>query len=116
MTHYRIIVDGEPFAKERPRFGKGRIYTPSKTKAAEQSVGWAAKLAMKGNPPMVGPVRVSVTAFSTAPASKDLDNIVKLALDGMNKIVWGDDRQVIEIHATKYEHDEPKLIINVDAA
>ena len=31
----------------------------------------------------------------------DLDNLVKFVLDGMNKLVYGDDKQVVQVVATK---------------
>ena len=106
----RFRLDGRPQGKERPRLGKGRVFTPRKTKLYEEAIGWQARIAMKGKKPIDGPVRVSImAAFRGDPGvfcnnKVDLDNICKACLDGMNGIVMGDDRQVVEIKLMKI-HD-----------
>lgn len=46
MTVIHINFDGRLIGKGRPRFGKGRVYTPAKTLAAETSLGLEAKVVM----------------------------------------------------------------------
>ena len=64
--------------------------------------------------PLIGPIRLSVTAWLPQPASMskrdrltarpirrpDLDNFLKTCLDGLSP-VWLDDSQVVELTATK---------------
>ena len=48
------------------------------------------------------------------PTSKpDLDNFLKLFLDAMNKVVYMDDSQIVEIFATKVYSKYPCTVINV---
>ena len=51
-----------------------------------------------------GPVAVYMHVYRERKAG-DLDNRVKLTLDALNGIAWGDDAQVVELHA--YRRDDP---------
>ena len=46
----------------------------------------------------------------------DLDNVVKICLDGMNGIVFKDDSQITSIHATKVYGEVPKVEVMVRQA
>ncbi|SFD03358.1 RusA family crossover junction endodeoxyribonuclease [Collimonas sp. OK412] len=131
-----FVVDGQPVAKGRPRFarvGKGvKAYTPAKTATYEQQVSWAAKASMCGASPLAGPVELHVLLYMQIPASyskvkraraisgdlrptskPDLDNVVKGIKDACNKIVWGDDSQVVRIVASKHYAARPFAAVDV---
>lgn len=103
---YSFTVDGEPVAKARPRVVNGHTYTPAKTKDAEEAIGWAFKAKYPGVP-------ISESLFSVdiefivpnykngKPRKFDLDNGIKLVLDALNGVVWGDDNQVTSVKASK---------------
>lgn len=94
------IIVSSPVPKGRPRFGKkGHVYTPKRTRDFEASIAWMAKAEMKGRAPLTGPVRVEVQVGYKRDA--DLDNFIKAALDGINRIVFKDDRQVVALTAHK---------------
>ena len=130
-----IILAGEPVGKGRPRFVKatGRAYTPEKTARYEDKIGWAAQAVMAGRPLMDKMLKVEIVAYLSIPVSKpkkwqvdalsgvirptkkpDIDNYVKGALDALNKVVWHDDGQVVEVLAQKFYSDRPRLEIRVD--
>ena len=44
-----IEIPGEPVAKGRPRMGKYGVYTPTKTKNAEEAIGWRNESIVKRN-------------------------------------------------------------------
>ncbi len=109
---YTFTVQGRPVPKGRPRMSrKGRVYTPEATKEAEQlyvdSVGDA--------PSFDGPVYIELTFTADcteveiqtvdgwkSPLRGDLDNYIKLALDGIQKAgIIANDRQVVGVHAIK---------------
>ena len=127
-----FVVPGEPVPKARPRFtmqgGKARTYTPTSSAAYETTVGLLAHAAMQGREPMQGAVHVQVQAFFPVPQSwskkrkaaaswhasrPDLDNIVKSALDGLNRVAFADDGQVASIFATKAYSATPRLEVAV---
>ena len=128
----RIFVPGVPVPKGRPRFGRGRVFTPKKTRAYEDTIRLEATLAMKGRKPLTGPLDVSVTAWLPIPASwskrkrgnaiamtlrptsrPDIDNYTKSACDGCNGIVYGDDAQIALIEGAKVYSEDPGLVISV---
>lgn len=102
MTRIAFTVQGRPVAKGRPRFGRGRAYTPGITRAWEEAVGWAYK--ESGGPLFRGPVEVGLV-FRAYAWPGDLDNLQKALLDGLNGLAWADDRQVRVLEA--------RLIIDV---
>lgn len=135
MSRIFFVVPGEPVAKARPRFtmqgGKARTYTPTSSAAYETTVGLLALSAMRAqgiSEPMKGTLHVQVQAFFPVPrtwskkrksaaswhASRpDLDNVLKSALDGLNRIAFADDGQVASIYATKAYSDTPRLEVAV---
>lgn len=135
-----FIVPGEPRGKGRPKASRlpngVRMYTDGKTVAYEGLVAHEARLVMDGRPPMGGAVSVEIQATLTPPKSKpkkiqaamlsgrirpttkpDLDNLAKSILDGMNGIVFGDDKQVHALIVTKrYAETAAVCVLASDAA
>jgi|SRR5215211_1233734 len=128
-----IIIQGEPIAKGRPRMTrKGFAYTPAATRKYEAHGRLAAQLAMNGNPPLAGPVKIELLVELPIPASwsqrkstaaltgdvrptskPDIDNYVKAALDALNSIVVCDDSQVVELQSVKRFGSSPKMVATV---
>jgi Holliday junction resolvase RusA-like endonuclease len=120
MTFQVIFsVEGDPVGKQRPRFSRGRTYTPQKTVAYEKQIADKAREAMGSSEPLETPVAVYIYANYKVPASyskqrrsdclnglerpkvNDIDNVCKCVLDAMNDVVYVDDKQVVSLHATK---------------
>lgn len=97
-----FTVPGQAVPKERPRLGRGHhFYTPQKTKDYEAHVGacamkWASFRAQPWPTDRFYILTVNVYHGDDDP--RDLDNIVKSICDGLNKVLWDDDRQVKEMH------------------
>lgn len=116
-------VSGEPVAKGRPRMttigGSARAYTPAKTRKAEERVAalWQGECVEQGVP-----IMVTVKAYHERPKAHrlvsgqlskageasvfptkrpDLDNIVKLILDGLNGVAFHDDSQIVNLIAER---------------
>jgi len=128
-----FVVIGTPVGKARARivYGKG-AYTPEKTRAAEEEIGWLAKEAWAGKPLQDGPVSLTVYFFFPIPRSwprekrvlalncellptvkPDLDNCTKLVSDALTGIVWKNDSQAIFIRVAKFYSDRPRTEIVV---
>jgi Holliday junction resolvase RusA-like endonuclease len=107
------------------------IYTPAETRAYQRAVALAAKVAMKGQGPLAGPLRLLVIAFMPVPASwsgrkrdaalagtlrptvkPDYDNIIK-QMDALKGIVWTDDVQVVDGRAVKLYAENPRLRVEI---
>lgn len=116
-----FFVPGRPFAKQRPRFGRGRAYTHPETAAAEKALRWYAERAADWAPlasgtPWQGPIELThVTIYAVPPswsarraetsdwhvARPDQDNVLKLTKDALNGVLWIDDAQVCVVRALK---------------
>ena len=129
-------VYGEPVGKGRPRFAKRgafvSTYTPQKTKTYEDEIRMMTKAAMGSSQPLDTPVTVAIYIRVGIPASyskqkrkdalegilkptkkPDIDNIAKCFLDGMNDIVYLDDKQVVNLHITKVYAETPAVEVMV---
>jgi Holliday junction resolvase RusA-like endonuclease len=128
MFQVTFKIIGNPHAKGRPRFSRAggfvKTYTDAKTKSYEELVTFSAKQAMGSSEP----IKTSLDAFLffsipipksyskkrteaclsglERPMKKDLDNLCKSVLDGMNRIVYEDDGQIVSLHCTKF-YGEP---------
>lgn len=126
-----FILWGEPVGKGRPRFWQGHAVTPPKTKAYEKEVARIYK--MYGGEMMSGPVRIAVTAWYRIPksASKklkhqmeigearptkkpDIDNVMKIIMDGLTGVAYEDDKQVVEFRIDKFYDYEPKVTVLIE--
>ena len=110
---FSFVVPGRPQPKGRPRMSrKGRVYTPKETVEAEKAYAQA----VDDNPPVFeGPVAVEMTFCKEAtyvtvrsltqwqtPLRGDLDNYVKLCLDGCQRAgIIPNDRLVVQLKASK---------------
>lgn len=140
----KIEVPGEPQGKGRPRAGrrwrKGKtsqytaIWTPEATVAYEDFIGIQGRLAMRGRELLEGPLKIEILAMLVPPvgwtASRriaalagdirptgkpDWDNISKCVGDGLNKIVWADDSQIVDARVQKFYGERAFLHIEVYA-
>ena len=110
-----FTVPGDPLPKARPRFVRGHTMTDPRTMRAEQLVVMAARRAKVK--PLTGPVAIWVAYYRRTKRRCDLDNLVKLTLDGLNKVAWLDDDQVVSIHATKHlDKDNPRTEVRLELA
>lgn len=120
MKRVLIDIEGRPKGKGRPRFS-GHAYTPESTREYEGKVRGAyyrkygSKMIFQHTP-----VMVTIIAYYPVPknASKDtrrqmlqgdlmpvltpdIDNIVKIIMDGLNRTAYQDDKQVVAVVARK---------------
>lgn len=126
-----FTVKGDPRGKQRPRLTRsGIVYTPSETTHYEKSV--KASYYMAGGTKIEGPVKITVWAFLRIPESKsakakmemsgqpatkkpDIDNILKIILDGLNGVAYDDDKQVVQATVYKGYRTEPSVVVDVEA-
>lgn len=99
-------VPGEPVSKARARFtnkgSKVRSYTPEKTRRGEETMGWAFRSAARerrvNSTHQFG---VAAVFYCGTRQRRDVDNMLKLILDGLNGVAWKDDSQVTEVSGRK---------------
>lgn len=130
-----FIVEGEPQGKARPRFSRKSetVYTPAKTAKYEKEIRQAFLDARGKMIPAGSYVAVTVDAYFKIPKSytkrkrlacenniirpdkkPDIDNVVKVVLDALNKVAYADDKQVIGIVCRKwYSHSSGFLKVHI---
>lgn len=92
---YQFTVPGQPVPKGRPRHSRtGGTYTPARTEQAEAEVAAQFRMQIVG----YGPPRLSNFALSAMFHMKrddaDIDNLLKLLMDGLQGVAWVNDKQV----------------------
>lgn len=134
MIHFH--VDGTPVPKGRPRFrstGKFvQVYSTPKCMEYEEHVKLCSQNAMGTQEPLETPIGVYLYFRLPVPKSHpkkrreacleglekhtvkpDLDNLAKSLLDGMNGVIYKDDRQIVSLHCTKVYSSDPGVSIMV---
>lgn len=132
---FEFEIPGEVVGKGRPRMNTrtGRAYTPTKTKNYEYFVRQWFVLKYPRFEITDEAVRVTIIAYLEIPKSTskkrreqmikneirptkkpDIDNITKIILDALNKFVYKDDTQVVELIVRKYYADTPKVYVKVE--
>ena len=132
---YDFEVPGKVVGKGRPRLNtySGIVYTPTKTKDYETLVEQYFLLKYPKFKVFEGRVKVSIIAYFAIPkATKksdikemldnnisptkkpDIDNIVKVVLDIMNKFAFRDDNQITKLEVEKKYSIEDKIYIKIE--
>lgn len=94
--------------KDRPRLARGRLYTPRITKKSEEAIGLAYQAAGGEYAPKGTPVMLRIVIHKAPPKSlakrilmkldlrkPDIDNVLKLVMDGLTGSAYYDDAQVV---------------------
>ena len=101
MTEYSFTLPVPPSANRYWELRRNRIVVTDEARAYKQEVAYQ----LNRYAPLVGDVAVNFTVYRPAKRG-DLDNYTKVMFDALNKLVWADDKQVIEIHS--FREDDKK--------
>jgi len=133
MSTVVFVIPGVARGKQRPRATRtGRVYTPKQTVNQEAYIKMLAATAMRGLAPFVGPLEATFSISVAIPKSftrqqrklidegnlyptskPDIDNVVKLLCDAMNGIVYGDDKQIVDLYVSKIYEDSASTTVMV---
>lgn len=133
MSKYFTVV-GDPHGKGRPRYTKaGHAYTDPNTREYEKRVAAEyEKYCGSYEFPEDSALNISVTAFYKIPksASKakraamqsgeirpkkrpDIDNVIKIVLDGLQGIAYKDDKNITNVTGTKLYSSIPRVEVKI---
>lgn len=118
-----VFVPGQPAAQGSKRHvGGGRLVEQSKAVAPWRTlVAWYAAQGYTGGAPAVGPLAVRIEFVVRRPSGTpkraptpaavkrpDVDKQIRAVFDALSGVVWRDDSQAVDVHATKRiaERDE----------
>ena len=132
---YEFEVPGKVIGKGRPRLNSytGVVYTPTKTKDYETLVEQYFLLKYPRFKALEGRIKVNIIAYFSIPKiikksdinemlennisptkKPDIDNIVKVVLDSMNKFAFKDDNQITKLEVEKKYALEDKVHIKIE--
>ena len=132
---YEFEVIGDIKGKARPRINTYtcQAYTPNDTKDYENLIKQYFKLKYPRFVPLENRVSVKIIAYFKVPKSTtkkdkiaieeglisptkkpDIDNIVKIVLDALNKMAFKDDNQITKLEVEKIYGKEEKIVVQID--
>lgn len=132
----KIIIDGKPMGKQRPRFNsKTRsVHTPSKTVNYENWVKLCYQQQCKGEK-LTGKITANIMAYYPIPKNTskkkknsmllgierptkkpDVDNITKIVLDSLNNLAYEDDKQIVTCCISKWYSENPRVTVELKEA
>lgn len=131
MSLIPLTIPGPPvpWGRARPSNRTGRPITPKRYRRWKEAAREELAVRWRGAP-LDGPVSLSVSAYWPRPkrmsrgarepriGREDADNVAKAVMDAGNGILYGDDRQVVELQARKWyaaSGEAPRIEIVVGA-
>ena len=132
-----ITIPGNPIPLQRHRsvYAKAtsdrHIHSYNPQKKLQEQIYWTARTQMPGPPQLSDtPLDVTMTFYMPIPPSyafkkrkllpnqphnlkPDLDNLIKMYCDSLNKLCWKDDSKIFKITATKLYSDLPRTVITI---
>ncbi|ENK1244746.1 RusA family crossover junction endodeoxyribonuclease [Clostridium botulinum] len=132
----KIVIDGKPMGKQRPRFNSKteNTYTPDKTVNYENWVKLCCQQQCKGEK-LTGEIAAFINAYYIIPKSTskknkkdmlagvirptikpDVDNIAKVILDSLNGLAYGDDKQIVFCTISKWYGENPRVEVILEEA
>lgn len=132
---YEFEVPGKIIGKGRPRLNSytGVVYTPSRTKDYETLIEQYFLLKYPKFKELNGRIKVNIIAYfpipkttkkaeieemlknNVSPTKKpDIDNIVKVILDSMNKFAFKDDNQITKLEVEKKYSEKERVYIKIE--
>ena len=110
-----LTIPGNPLPKKRPRFVRGRVYSPSSKEEKRVAQHLSAQMGVRK--PLTGRLSVTMTFYRKDRRRVDLDNLEKLAADSANGVLWEDDSQIVEMISRKdYDPKQPRTEIEIREA
>ena len=133
----KITIPIEPVEQARPRavrMRRGvRLYDPAKVKKYKDQLAARVRQLLPIDEPLTtGPLDVRLKFYrhiqqsiskkerelrlsgAHRPTVKpDTDNYIKSTLDALNGLLWSDDNQIVDLSASKFYSDSPRVEIEV---
>ena len=133
MKNFLFIIPGPPKGKARPRVVNNHAYTPEATIQYERLVQacWE-KAAGDWIADPETPLALYISMFYPIPKSHtkkqqemerrnwvlptkkpDIDNVLKIIMDGLNGVAYHDDKQVVEVTMRKRFSTDPRVEVEL---
>src|SRR5690606_2715083 len=111
---WHLVLPYPPSANRYWRHVGRNVVVRAEARKYRQGVKLRALTA--GIRPLAGELVVSAGVYRPQRRG-DLDNTLKVVFDALNGVAWGDDSQVIEVHARRYDdRANPRIELSVEVA
>ena len=97
MTRLSFTARGEPLGTARPRVTRNGTFTPKASRDAQERIGAAFLVMYPRHRPTTGEIALTVDFHRATGYRRDIDNLAKTVLDGLNGLLYVDDYQVTEL-------------------
>lgn len=137
MDKFMIYLPIRAIPKERVAWSRsnGKAYTKKRTRDFEMTVAQSCKNQMRGKPPLEIPLKVTIVSVFKIPKSwskkkkeqalneeivpdgagiGDTSNLAKSVEDGMNGIVYVDDKQIIDLRSIKKYGEQDEIFVFIE--
>jgi len=128
----KLTVPGEPKGKQRPRWHKFGTYTPTETVNYETYIKELFTIKYPDFIPLESTLEMELCMFLSIPKSTgnkkkelmrtkaiqpgkrpDIDNVLKVVCDALEKLAYKNDSQIVDVVATKEYSERPRLEIKI---
>lgn len=110
----KLTLPYPPSANRMWRRSGHTIYLTAEGRAYKEAVSLLAK--QQGCVKIGGLVSLTMAVYRPR-KSGDLDNRIKLVLDGLKDVAFGDDKEIIELHAYRFDdRNNPRVEIRIESA
>ncbi len=111
----KLVIPGRPVPKARPRLATQatmNVYTPKRTKEYEKLVGYTALDKAKGKM-LEKDISLSIKLYFKDRTYGDLDNYAKAISDGLQGVVFGNDKQVAKLYVERYIDENERAEVEI---
>jgi crossover junction endodeoxyribonuclease RusA len=103
-----IWVTGKPVPKGRPRFARnGGVYTPKTTADYEKRIAQAWRDKYGDEQYDTKDLRIHVDVYTSKYSTSDVDNFLKIAMDGLQGVAYENDSVIRAAKVLKVQVDKP---------
>ena len=115
LAGFTFTVVGVAVPKQSFRARKdGRHFQSQRVVDWQRTVAEYARMYMFDWDLLTGDLLVSLDFYLPTRRRVDLDNLSKGVLDGLNGVVWEDDKQIVGLMLSKqHDRDNPRVVVDV---
>lgn len=97
---YSLTLPYPPSVNHYLKRGRNGVYLTAEARAFKDEAALVARLA--GVEPLAGALVVVLDMYRPR-RTGDIDAVFKLTFDALNGVAWFDDKQIVELHARRYD-------------
>ena len=128
----QLYIPGEPQGKQRPKWSPRGTYSPKKTVNYETYIKELFAVKYPDFRPVESVLIMELQAWLMIPTSAskkkrklmqdlalkpgkrpDIDNVIKVVMDALEKLAYKNDSQIVEAHLYKFYAERPRLDIRI---